>query len=90
MVLYRLKVQVFVNQFSDTMKVLVFKTNIVTDQHIAKVRAVLDQLKVVSEWSVDTEDIDNVLRIIPSQEIKEHEIMYKIGKAGFICETLKY
>ncbi|WP_155179113.1 hypothetical protein [Fulvivirga lutimaris] len=41
----------------------------------------------ISEWSVDTEDLDNVLRVV-STKLLEKDVIQLIQSKGFVCEVL--
>lgn len=69
------------------MDVYVFKTDINTASLIESVKPLLNSYQYISDWSIDIEDIDNVLRII-SVELLENEIIQIIKSKGFICEAL--
>ena len=44
-------------------EVLVFKTNILTDEDVEKIRWVLTSESNITRWNIDRDDIDKVLRI---------------------------
>jgi hypothetical protein len=69
------------------MGVYVFKTDINSASLIESVKPLLNSYQYISDWSIDIEDIDNVLRII-SVELLENEIIQIIKSKGFICEAL--
>lgn len=69
------------------MGVYVFKTDINSASLIESVKPLLNSYQYISDWSIDIEDIDNVLRII-SAELLENEIIQIIKSKGFICEAL--
>jgi hypothetical protein len=73
---------------TDINEILVFKTNIKTDEDKQKVAMVLDSLPQISRWTVDCEDCDCVLRI-EAEGISEQPIIELIQQAGFDCEALK-
>lgn len=68
-------------------QVLVFKTNINHAADIAAVAPVLAQEQNVLRWTVDTQDIDKVLRIetrvLPAQHIEQ-----LVEHAGYLCREL--
>lgn len=68
--------------------VLIFKTDISTEVHIRGLKPALDNHPAILEWSVDTEDVDNVLRIEGDKSLSEREIIYLIRSYGFYCEVL--
>jgi hypothetical protein len=69
------------------MHILIFKTNIETEQAHDEVGSLLSARSSVIGWSVDKEDIDKVLRI-ESTVNNSNEIISTINQAGFICEEL--
>ena len=70
-------------------EVLVFKTNIKTKKRVKDVRSILDALPSPTTWSVDTQDIDNVLRIVTTGNVLENEIVDLLIAQGFYCEALE-
>lgn len=73
---------------TDINEILVFKTNIKTDDDKQKVAKVLDALPQTNRWTVDCEDCDCVLRI-EAEGISEQQITELIQQAGFDCKALK-
>lgn len=69
------------------MKVLVFKTNIMTYRSVEKVRAVIDT-HFKTRFSVDIEDEDRVMRIETENEVPENMIIRLTEKVGYRCEIL--
>jgi hypothetical protein len=67
--------------------VMVFKTNIETEQDLNKIARILKSERNILRWNVDREDIDRVLRI-ESENMNRTEIQQKVEHAGFICEEL--
>lgn len=70
------------------MKLLILRTNIKTQTHVEDVKTILNSYPVITKWSVDTEDIDNVLRIEAGDHVNELELMHLIRQQGYICENL--
>lgn len=70
------------------MKLLILRTSIKTQTHVENVKAILNSYPVITKWSVDTEDIDNVLRIEARDHVNELELMHLIRQQGYICENL--
>lgn len=73
---------------STDMEILIFKTDIGTKRKVRAVSPVLNSLPVISRWTVDTDDIDNVLRIEACGKHAEEEIIELIRSFGFQCEDL--
>jgi hypothetical protein len=69
------------------MHILIFKTNIETDDHHKEVSSVLSSHPLIINWHIDKEDIDKVLRI-ESTINNSIEIISTINQAGFKCEEL--
>jgi hypothetical protein len=68
-------------------KVLVFKTNISSDEDINSVTKILALENKIFRWNVDRADIDNVLRIEGSG-IAPKYVINLFRAAGFHCEEL--
>lgn len=64
-----------------------FKTNINCGGCISKVQADLDGAEGVSEWNVDTNNVDKILTV-KSEGITEEEVVAIIKKKGFKVEPL--
>tara|TARA_R110002050_G_scaffold109796_1_gene221101 strand:- start:26313 stop:26531 length:219 start_codon:yes stop_codon:yes gene_type:complete len=70
------------------MKLLLFKTDIKTKKKVKSLQPLFSKHTIITNWSVDTEDIDNVLRIETNQHLQESEIIDLINSSGFKCEPL--
>ncbi len=70
------------------MQVLIFKTDIKTKKKVNAVKPVLNGHPAIYGWSVDTQDIDNVLRIEASGKLKESDVINMVAPCGFSCEVL--
>ena len=69
------------------MNVDVFKTSINSKELIITLEKKFDSNPYIISWSVDIEDIDNVL-VVKSNDIKEQDIIEMIKSEVFVCETL--
>jgi hypothetical protein len=69
------------------MNVLVFKTNLNSFPLIEWIAPLFNLHLCISEWSVDTEDVDNVLRIVSSKML-EKDVIQLMQSNGFVCEVL--
>ncbi len=69
------------------LEVLVFKTNISTEEDLIKLSQILDCERRILRWNVDQADIDNVLRI-ESRNLAPAYISNMVGDAGFQCDEL--
>lgn len=71
------------------MKLLIFKTDITSNSNLNKAKSIFtDQLNIL-DWNIDTEDIDNVLRIEAKDTMQEHEVISLVRNYGFRCEVLE-
>lgn len=70
------------------MEVYVFKTNIENQNMVSQLNNVLSQQQNINQWTVDTEDCDNVLRIVSSKKIPEINLIKLVHQVGFQCEPL--
>ncbi|QHV95175.1 hypothetical protein [Spirosoma endbachense] len=74
------------------LNVLVFRTNINTDQRVHQVACQLCKLRgqaadAVCRWSIDLEDCDCVLRI-ETNSLTESDIIRLLTRAGLQCAVL--
>ncbi|WP_460952548.1 hypothetical protein [Spirosoma daeguense] len=67
--------------------VLVFRTNINSDQRIHRAACRLCKLRGICRWSIDLEDCDCVLRI-ETESHTESDIIRLLTKAGLQCTVL--
>lgn len=70
------------------MKLIILKTDIKTKKKVKKIKPILNNTSVIDKWTVDTEDIDNVLRIEAHDTTNEDEIIKMVHQHGFNCEAL--
>ncbi len=63
----------------------VFRTNIMCNGCIAKVKPVLDHAEGVASWSVDLKSPDRLLTVVPNG-ITEEQLMNLVRNAGFTIE----
>jgi hypothetical protein len=68
--------------------VLVFTTNIKTENDIRKIISTLDKHSEIHKWNVDQEDIDCVLRIV-TNTLSEENIIQLINQHDFECAVLE-
>jgi hypothetical protein len=69
-------------------KVLVLKTDIQNRRIVKLVKPILNKHPMINVWSIDTHDIDNVLRIEASGSLVESDIINLLKTQGFLCEEL--
>ena len=68
-------------------EVLVFKTNVSSDDELAKVGDLLLTEKKITRWNIDRDDIDNVLRI-ECDQLQPWAVVKLLKDGGFECEEL--
>ena len=70
------------------MNVLVFKTDIKTKKREKEVMPIFNNKETITKWTIDKEDIDNVLRIVSPGNLTEEDIINLMKSHGFNCEIL--
>ena len=70
------------------MNILIFKTDIGSKKSKNEVRPIFNHNKTITKWTIDKEDIDNVLRIEAEGGITEKDIINLMKSSGFYCEIL--
>lgn len=70
------------------MKLLIFKTNIGTKNKLKTVKSLFNNHATIKRWTVDMEDIDNVLRIEAIEPLAERDVIDLINARGLRCEVL--
>lgn len=70
------------------MKLLIFRTDIKTKKKVKSLKPLFKEQATINKWTVDTEDIDNVLRIEAAENLTENDIIYLLNNQGFYCEPL--
>ena len=68
--------------------VLIFKTNIHTEEDKSRIKEFLNAHSSVEEASVDIEDVDRVLRVV-SYYLKPAEVISLVKENGINCEELE-
>jgi hypothetical protein len=72
------------------MHIHVLKTDLKTLQEVNTIAPILNLHPAIKSWTIDREDIDNILRIEGSQELKENQIIPLLSQYGVQIETLNY
>lgn len=72
------------------MELYIFKTNIRNQEKASELRPLFAQHPEIERWTVDTEDIDKVLRIEAAGQLVEKALVDDLKKAGYDCEELPY
>ena len=73
---------------TDKDHILIFKTNIQTENDKLLVQNTLDTLDTIQQWNIDLHDVDCVLRIV-SETLTPEQIIKVIKHNGFECAELK-
>lgn len=71
------------------MNLVILRTNIETKNRVQVLRPVLDNHDSINRWSIDIEDVDNVLRIEAKDTVDDNQIITLIKKYGFYGEALE-
>ncbi|MBL4606092.1 MAG: hypothetical protein JKY02_10655 [Flavobacteriaceae bacterium] len=71
-----------------SMKLVILRTDIKTKKKVKKVKPLLNNHPLIINWSIDLEDVDNVLRIEASNSLHQIEIKTLIQREGFFCGDL--
>lgn len=71
------------------MPVLIFKTNIHTEQEVKSLEPMFEEHPQISRWTVDTEDVDHVMRVVTEPPHTERSVAAMVCGAGFECEVLE-
>jgi hypothetical protein len=72
----------------NTQDILVFATNIRTNNDKQLISQTLDEISEIHQWNIDQEDIDCVLRVV-SKTLSEEQIINIISKHDFNCKPLE-
>jgi hypothetical protein len=75
-------------QYQPPPNLLIFKTNIKTKKAIRQIKAVLDAHQYITDWWVDTEDVDYVMRVEINRPISESDIIKLVQEQGMTCAPL--
>jgi len=75
------------HQTGDEIKILVFKTNLITKEEVNDIAPLLQNHVDVLRWNVDHHDKDNVLRI-ETTNLLPGDIELLLREAGYFCEEL--
>lgn len=71
-----------------SVKLLILRTNIKSKKKLRKVAPLLNEHPMIYTWTIDLEDIDNVLRVEASSELEIQNVNELIQEKGFYCEDL--
>ncbi|MET2984744.1 hypothetical protein [Aureibaculum conchae] len=70
------------------MELLIFKTDIKSKKKVKSLKPVFNGNKDIINWSIDLEDIDNVLRIESTKNLSEQDVIGLVQTNGFYIKTL--
>jgi hypothetical protein len=70
------------------MPILILKTDLNSPQGIDAIRPILNLHPAILNWNVDTEDIDNVLRVEAKQNLADVDIIALLTQYGVVLEIL--
>lgn len=70
------------------MEILIFQTDIESEENVASIEPVLNNHTHILNWSIDLEDIDNVLRIETTASLTEEAVIEMVKKHDFTIEAL--
>ena len=81
-------INLFYNKNRMRRRVLIFKTNIKTKKNVNTLKSFFNSQSSIIKWTVDIEDIDNVLRIEATNNLSESHLINQIKTLGFYCDEL--
>ena len=67
------------------MEVLVFRTDINTDENIKDISEQLNSIRGVFKWTVDLEDHEKILRV-ESRGVTADEVTRAVKDKNYLCE----
>ncbi len=70
------------------MQLLLFKTDISSKKRLNQAKKILANNPVIYDWTVDRDDIDNVLRIEGDDNLGEKDVIRLMNACGLSCEVL--
>ncbi|WP_438425707.1 hypothetical protein [Aquimarina macrocephali] len=70
------------------MELLIFRTDIKSKKKVKSLKPVLNNHSDIIKWSIDLEDIDNVLRIEATTNLSEVDVIDLVQVQGFFIKTL--
>ena len=70
------------------MELLIFQTDIKSKNKVKSIEPILNNHSDILKWTIDLEDIDNVLRIEATTNLLKEEVIDLIKDKGFYIQTL--
>tara|TARA_R110002072_G_scaffold21429_1_gene76083 strand:- start:442 stop:696 length:255 start_codon:yes stop_codon:yes gene_type:complete len=77
------------NNFKPRTRLFILRTNIKTKKNLKTIKPFLNNHPGIIKWTIDIEDIDNVLKIEARNSLSEHDIIDEIKEQGFYCDALE-
>ena len=78
----------FYYNYKSRTKLFLFKTDIETKNKVKTIKLFLDSHPSVIKWSIDIQNIDNVLKIEAKNDLSKNHIINQIKTQGFYCYPL--
>ena len=78
-----------VTNFYPKLNVLIFSTNIQTKEKVKSVNLLFEKYPTIKRWTVDTQDVDNVLRVEALHYLLEQDVIDLLTTRGFSCDILR-
>ncbi|MEO9531286.1 MAG: hypothetical protein ABJG68_11820 [Crocinitomicaceae bacterium] len=72
------------------MHIHVLKTDLNNLQEVNRIAPILDLHPAIKTWTVDTEDIDKVLRLVCTADLQENQIIPLLTQYGVQLQLLNY
>lgn len=69
-------------------RLVILRTNIKSRKKLKTIVPVLDGHASIHQWSIDIEDIDNVLRVETNEDLQEKDVIQLVRENGFYAEDL--
>ncbi len=70
------------------MELLIFRTDIKSKKSVKSLKSIFNNHSDIIKWSIDLEDIDNVLRIEATKNLLEENVIDLVKVKGFYIKTL--
>tara|TARA_R110000868_G_scaffold37543_2_gene132713 strand:- start:1416 stop:1670 length:255 start_codon:yes stop_codon:yes gene_type:complete len=77
------------NNFQLRTKLFILRTDIKTKKKVKAIKPFLNNHSGIIKWTIDIEDIDNVLKIEATSNLSQHSIINEIKQQGFYCDALE-
>ncbi|AXT62809.1 hypothetical protein D1816_21510 [Aquimarina sp. AD10] len=70
------------------MELLLFRTDIKSKKKVKSLKPTFNNHSEIIKWSIDLEDIDNVLRIEATKKLSEEDVIKLVQLKGFYIKIL--